>query len=199
MDYKIKPERTAITTGVSTSCKKLVEDYHGGYVLDYGFGKLRNSKYIIENGISVDILDTDIQISENQEKIESLNIKNVYDSNYSLPENYYSQILLSFVLNVIPNIEDRVFILNNIKKGLKSDGKLYIEVRDSNFIKQVKHKEIYNDGYAVGAISKKTFQKPYTLSEIRQFVEENGFYILDTKKTSGSIMLICSKDMNDSI
>lgn len=192
MNYEIIPEKTAIVNGVSTSCKELVDDYKNGFVLDYGFGKLRNSKYIKENNIPLDILDTKLQIDENYEKINLLNIKNIYESKDSLKESYYSYILLSFVLNVVSDKNERVFILNNIKQGLSKDGKVYIEVRNNSFVKNLKSKEEYNDGYIIG-VNKKTFQKPYTEKDIVEFVKENGFNVLKVKKTSGSIMLVCSK------
>lgn len=193
MSYEIKPEKTAIVNGVSASCKELVQDYENGFVLDYGFGKLRNSQYIKENNIPLDILDTELQIKENQEKINLLNIKNVYDNKYFLPKNHYRYILLSFVLNVVPDKSDRIFILKNIREGLSKNGRLYVEVRNSDFVKKIKNKEIYNDGYIVGPGNKKTFQKPYDCSEIEEFIKENGFNIIKTKKTSGSILLICTK------
>ena len=192
MNYEIIPEKTASVNGVSTSCKELVDDYKIGFVLDYGFGKLRNSKYIKENNIPLDILDTKLQIDENYEKINLLNIKNIYESKDSLKESYYSYILLSFVLNVVSDKNERVFILNNIKQGLSKDGKVYIEVRNNSFVKNLKSKEEYNDGYIIG-VNKKTFQKPYTEKDIVEFVKENGFNVLKVKKTSGSIMLVCSK------
>lgn len=192
MNYEIIPEKTAIVNGVSASCKELVDDYKNGFVLDYGFGKLRNSKYIKENNIPLNILDTKLQIDENYEKINLLNIKNIYESKDSLKESYYSYILLSFVLNVVSDKNERVFILNNIKQGLSKDGKVYIEVRNNSFVKNLKSKEEYNDGYIIG-VNKKTFQKPYTEKDIVEFVKENGFNVLKVKKTSGSIMLVCSK------
>ena len=193
MDLKIIPEKTAITNGVSSSCKELVKDYTNGIVLDYGFGRLRNSIFIKENNIPLHILDTKAQIKENEDKINSLSIEKVYESTDKLPSNSYSQILLSFVLNVVPSIDDRIYILENINQALTKEGKLYVEVRNGAFIKNLKNKDIYNDGFVTGTINKKTFQKPYTANELSEFLSKNNFKVLKIKKTSGSIICICSK------
>lgn len=193
MEYIITPEKTAIVNGISLSCKEIVKNYKEGMVLDYGCGKLRNTKYLLENNIIIDVLDTKKQIEENINKLNVLDINCVYTSNDILPKDYYEHILLSFVLNVIPNKEDRVNVLNNIKNSLKDEGLLYVEVRNDSFVKNLKNKISYNDGYLTGNGNKKTFQKPYTLEDIKEFLKENKFDVLKTKKTSGSIFLLCKK------
>lgn len=193
MEYIIEVEKTAVTNGVSNSCKYLVKNYNGGKSLDYGFGKLRNSEYMLKNNVSLDILDTDLQIKRSKEKIEKLNIENVYNATESLDKNKYDSVLLSFVLNVVPEEDERVGILKKIKWSLKETGLLYIEVRNEKFVENLKNKEPYNDGILVGSGKKKTFQKPFSLNEITQFVTVNGFEVLHFKKFSGSLVLICSK------
>ena len=194
MEYIIKPERTAITNGVSLSCKELVENYKEGLVLDYGFGKLRNSKYLLENNIPIHVLDTEVQIKNNKSNLDILNIKKVFKSTDILPCKYYDHILLSFVLNVIPDKNERVQILKNISRSLKGGGLVYIEVRNDTFVKNLKNKISYNDGYITGNGKNKTFQKPYTSTELETNLKECGFNVLKIKKTSGSILAICKKE-----
>lgn len=197
MNYELNVEKTAITNGVSTSCKMLVESYNGGKVLDYGFGRLRNTKYILKENINLDILDTQEQIDKNKEELSKLNIDNIYESKDKLKESFYDRILLSFVLNVVPEKSDREFILNNIHLGLKDDGLLYLEVRDDKFMKTVKNKIEYNDGFVLGSSKKRTFQKPYSLNDISNFLTDNGFKVKESKKHSGSIILVCEKELVD--
>lgn len=197
MNYELNVEKTAITNGVSTSCKMLIENYNGGKVLDYGFGRLRNTKYILKENIDLDILDTREQIDKNKEELSKLNINNVYESKDKLKESFYDIILLSFVLNVVPEKSDREFILNNIHSGLKNEGLLYVEVRDDKFIKTVKNKIEFNDGFILGSSKKRTFQKPYNLNDISNFITTNGFKIKESKRHSGSIILVCKKELVD--
>lgn len=194
MEYIIEAEKTAITNGISHSCKSLVDNYNGGVVLDYGFGKLRNTKYMLENNIYLDILDTDLQIKRNALKIKELNINNIYNTTDELNKEKYDAVLLSFVLNVIPDEKERIRALKKIKWSLKEKGLLYVEVRNEKFIENLKNKEVYGDGILIGSGKKKTFQKPFNLESISQFLNNNGFEILDFKRLSGSIMLICSKN-----
>lgn len=193
MEYIIETEKTAITNGVSNSCKSLVNNYSGGTVLDYGFGKLRNAKYMLENNICLDVLDTDLQIERNSLKIKDLNINNIYNTTDELNKEKYDAVLLSFVLNVIPDRKERIRVLKKIKYSLKENGLLYVEVRNEKFVENLKNKEVYEDGILIGSGKKKTFQKPFNLESISQFLNSNGFEVLDFKRLSGSIMLICSK------
>lgn len=193
MSYELSVEKTAIVNGVSNSCKWLVEDYTNGNVLDYGFGKLRNTKYILEKNINLSILDTEEQINNNMEYIKEINIDKVYKSSEAIKENYYNYILLSFVLNVVPSYEDREFILSNIYNGLTDEGFVYIEVRNDKFLKSTTTKIEYNDGYLLGNGKKKTFQKPYDVEDITNFVKKHKLNVVGLKKTSGSIILKCKK------
>lgn len=193
MSYELSVEKTAITNGVSVSCKELVSDYIEGNVLDYGFGKFRNTKYIISNNIELDVLDTIEQIKNNDNNLKDKSIKLIYNSEQHIEKDNYNYILLSFVLNVVPEYKDREFIVQNIHNGLKEDGFLYVEVRNDTFLKTAKTKTEYNDGFVLGSGKKRTFQKPYTLEQIVEFMDKNKFEVLKTKKTSGSIMLKCKK------
>ena len=196
MNYKINLEKTAISNGVSNSCKLLVENYINNktcIILDYGFGRLRNTHYMLNHNMNVDILDTKEQIQNNLDELSKLNV-NIFEASEVLTEDYYNCILLSFVLNVIPNIRTRKNILNNIHLGLKKDGLLYLEVRTDNFLKNVKHKIKHNDGYILGNNNSRTFQKPYTKEEITSFLIECGFKVINVKKYSNSIVCICEKE-----
>lgn len=188
----ITPEKTAITNGTSTSCKMIVSDFKldRDYVsvLDYGCGKLRNSKYLIENGFSVSVIDTEKQIQHQLYDINKLCIKNYYTCENINFKNQYEIILLSFVLNVVPDINDRNTILSNIYNLLKDNGVAYIEVRDKSFLKKLKNISSFKDGVLTGNGQNKTFQKPYTIDKLVQYLTINKFKIVSTKKTSNSII-----------
>lgn len=189
---KIVPEKTAISNGISNSCKMILNDFCFDKdlvsVLDYGCGRLRNTVHLINNGIKTSVLDTKLQLNNNSELISTLNIEQCFD-NENISFNYkYDVILLSFVLNVIPDIEDRISILHNISNLIKDNGIVYIEVRDDKFVKSLKNKAIYNDGLIIGRGKYRTFQKPYSSLELEQFLKENDFEILLIKKMSGSII-----------
>lgn len=194
----IIPEKTAISNGVSSSCKMIINDFASKKehlsVLDYGCGRLRNSKYLIEQGFNVGIIDTEKQIKNQLCNIENLNIYNCSTCDDINFENKYDIILLSFVLNVIPEINDRNIILDNIYKLLKDNGIVYIEVRNSSFLKNLKNSSTFKDGVLTGSGKNKTFQKPYTLDELSQYLIKNKFEIISSKKESNSIIVKIKKE-----
>ena len=189
----ITPEKTAITNGISTTCKMISNDFKENRdnikILDYGCGRLRNTKHLLSERFNVSIIDTPTQIENQRPTINELGITNVYDTN-NIPEEKFDIILCSFVLNVVPNKEDRDNILYNISKLLKNNGIAYIEVRDDKFVKSLKNKEIFNDGLLTGEGRTKTFQKPYNIEEFKEYLNHFSFNIDKVKKGSNSIIAI---------
>ena len=191
----IKPKKTAISTGVSSSAKIICNKHKNQSsikLLDYGCGKLRNTKYLLENNFNVSIIDTVEQISKQKDIIEKLSISNIYDIE-NVPNEQFDIILCSFVLNVIPDLNNRNQVLSNIYNLISNDGVIYIEVRDSKFVKTLKNNITYNDGLLTGSGEVKTFQKPYDKEELKDYLEEFPFEVLEMKKESNSIIAILKK------
>ena len=198
MEYSISVEKTAITNSISTTCKLLIEDNlhnKNKKILDYGFGKLRNTIALINAGFNVSIIDTDIQILKNKNALSNLNIDKCFSVNTikGVPDKY-DCILLSFVLNVVPDVNERVEILNNISNLLTDNGILYLEVRNNSFLKNMKHIEKFNDGFVIGNAKIRTFQKPYSIEEIEKFLYENNFECIFRKNNNGSVIVKAKKE-----
>lgn len=189
----IRPENTAITNGVSSSTKMIIHNYdNSNSILDYGCGKLRNSKKLLENNFNVSILDTEYQIK--RIKLEELKqYKEVYISKnlkYSFHIRKYNIVLCSFVLNVIPNEEERINVLNNISKFLLKNGVAYIEVRTNSQILKNKQIQKFNDGYLCGKGNIKTFQKGFTIESLKSLINKSDLEIEEFIKQSNSIIAI---------
>lgn len=195
MDFIITPEKTAIVTGVSKSAKILLKDNDLPLeILDYGCGKLRNSKFLLNEGFEVSILDTFKQLSSLSE-MDLVLFKNIYRLE-DLNLNYikrYKAILCSFVLNVIPNETDRLIALNNIYTILNNNGTLYLEVRGKRFLKNAKSKIEYNDGYVLGAGKIKTFQKGFNKDDLYELINKTSFKIDKILVNGDSLIAICKK------
>lgn len=176
------PEKTAITNGVSYSAKRLIQDSKGfGVALDYGSGKLRNSRYLHEQGMTVDAVDT-------KEQIDTYDVdflRNTY-SIYDDVTNRYDYILCSFVLNVIPDLEIRMGIMSRLKELVSSDGFIYLETRSDDKIESAKTAVRYGDGYLLGSGEVKTFQKKIDPDELRGYADDIGLRVADSKKLSAS-------------
>lgn len=188
----IRPENTAITTGISKSTFELEKNTEkNARILDYGSGRLRNAKYLSSKGLNVSVLDTDFQIQRTPNE-ELIGYENVFTvENYEPSENFDS-VLCSFVLNVIPTIEERNRTLDNIHRSLKDDGQLFLEVRGHKGIQKNKFKEPYNDGFAVGRNQVKTFQKPYSKDDVTDLLKER-FEVCKVKALSDSIFAVAKK------
>jgi 2-polyprenyl-3-methyl-5-hydroxy-6-metoxy-1,4-benzoquinol methylase len=189
---KIQPENTAITTGVSKSAVELEKQSHKeDKILDYGSGKFRNSKYLKEKGLHISVLDTDFQIQKAKEddlsEYEDVFVLETYE-----PQSNYDSVLCSFVLNVIPEKEEREEALKKIYDSLKKDGKLFLEVRGKSGILKNKFKEPYKDGYVVGKNEIKTFQKPFEKEEVTNLLKDK-FEIEKIQSLSDSVLAIAKK------
>lgn len=195
MTITIIKEKTAINTGVSKSAKIIKDNYKQPInILDYGCGKLRNSKYLLNKGFQISILDTTNQISSLNESdlklfkntyiVDDINLNNI---------NKHKVILCSFVLNVIPTENERLDVLNNIYSLLEDNGSLYLEVRTKNFIKTAKTKEVYNDGYVLGKGNVKTFQKGFDKTDLINLLNQTFFKIGEIKVSSSSLIVHCYK------
>ena len=193
--FEIKKERTAITNGnskgachISSLSDKSIE------ILDYGAGKLRNALYLFKEGFNnISLLDTKEQI-KNWDKHKD-KFKNIYNNEkIDLINNKYDYILCSYVLNVIPSYEERAIVVKNISKLLKDNGVAIIEVRGEKSLVSVKYKKEFNDGYICGNGKVRTFQKPYILEDLIEFIHrETNLIVYEHKKSSDNIILFCKK------
>ena len=100
-----------------------------GKVLDLGIGTGRNSLFLSELGYEVEGIDiTERNITSYLDKAKNLNldlkgfVMDIRDIN--IPENEYSLIIVSWVLNFFKKSEIDA-IIDKIKKGLKPGGLVY--------------------------------------------------------------------------
>lgn len=162
--------KTAISTQKESYSAQLVAEYEPveHSVLDYGCGKLRNSRYLQDKGFKVSVLD----LPEMLNKIDTSNFNVVS----SVEKNKFDVVLCSFVLNTVLK-ETRMEILKNIRHTLKPGGYAYVEVR-TRITPKPKHTFPYKDGYLHGKNSIKTFQRTFTEKDFRSLLSEAGFKVL---------------------
>lgn len=186
-------ENTAIATGVAHSAKLLNEiTENTEQILDYGAGRLRNTRYLKEQGHHVTIIDTPLQIKRNQGIISELGI-GVYDDTKQIEDDSFKYILCSYVLNVIVAFADREALVFNINRILTAEGKAFIEVRRTNGVLKNKYLQPYGDGYIIGKNNIQTFQKPFEAGELVDFLEFAGLRVDQTIRKPDSLICICSK------
>lgn len=198
-NLKIKRENTAIVKGISKSCKLLIEDYkEGEKVFDFGAGKLRNTKNMLNAGIpEISITDIPPQLERIEKKLEAepLPVNVYYKEDLAGISGGFDRAICSFVINVIENPEERVELLNNIYNLLKTGGEAYIEVRSyQSEIDCCKHKEEYNDGFILKRKGFYTFNKAFNKWEFLGLVSYPPFKLKKFMKGRGSLIAILVKE-----
>lgn len=188
-------ENTAITTGVANSAKLLNSIAENNInILDYGAGKLRNTKYLIQHGHRVIIIDTPLQLQRSQQLITDLEIE-VYADVANIKDDCFKYILCSYVLNVVVSVSDRKRIVSQMNRILTPEGKAVIEVRRTNGVLKNKYIQPYRDGYIIGKNNIQTFQKPFEAEELVDFLEGSGLRVEQTIKKADSVICICCKSI----
>lgn len=182
----IKVENTAISNGVAGSVKDFLP-YIEEPVLDYGAGKLRNAKFLVEKGYKVSVLDVTNQVAKWSEPDKNLFV-GVFEDTLLL-RDYFRTVTLTFVLNVIPTQVIREQVLQDIHNALQPFGRILVEVRREKGILNSKHIQPYNDGYILGGGQIKTFQKPFQKDELVEMVSK-FFEVEEVIVKSDSIILM---------
>lgn len=202
-NFIIKSENTAITNGQSTSTKLIIDKYTGTnknlLLLDYGCGKLRNAKKLVECGFKVSLLDTKEQLKKISEEDFSL-FQDIYSNesrNYICNIRKYNIILCSFVLNVIEDEKERIDVLNNINDFILRDGEIFIEVRRETSLKSSKSMIEYKDGYVLGKGTIRTFQKPFEKEDVEKLISKSNLKLKNTIVLANSIIVSCIKGVSN--
>ena len=89
------------------------------------------------------------------------------------------------VLNVIDDIQERKNVVNNIGNMLADDGVAFITARDST---EGKTRVPYKDGFLMKKGGTNTFQKPFSQTELNNFVQQTlgkKYTVVDTPKKLG--------------
>lgn len=190
-NFTIKPEKTAMAVSrESESARKLLkltQEKSNPTVLDYGCGLTRNMKYILSNNKSchVDGCDTENQVQNvlnDNEKKKFFIEKNSTITTSDKLDIQYDFILSSHVLNVV--LDDvKMYILKDMHRLLKDNGKAIIQVRTSSDVESAKSKEKFGSGWLIKKGKDVTFQEGITKEKMVSMLEEVGFKILNHKFT----------------
>lgn len=157
-------------------------------VLDIGCGEFcRHAYYLAQLGFDVDIVEVPKQI-RNMDGLKLVENKiGVYTE---IPDKKYDAVLLNFVLNVLPTIEEREKILEDCIEA--TNQYLMVSVRDLKFINCFcKKAPRYNDGFILEKDGFKTFNIGYSKQDIVSLLKGKGLKILDYEKAFFDHRFIC--------
>ncbi|MBU4242406.1 MAG: class I SAM-dependent methyltransferase [Nanoarchaeota archaeon] len=159
-------------------------------VLDIGCGEFcRHSYYLAELGFNVDIVEVPNQIR----KMDALQlIKNNIGVYSEIPDKKYEAVLLNYVLNILPTVEERSKMLDNCVDI--ADKYLMVSVRNLRFIDFFcKKAGKYNDGFILERDGLKTFNIGYSEEEITKLLKSKKLEILSYEKAPLDHRFICGK------
>lgn len=192
MDIEFTPEMTAISTGTSAGTHELIKELNSdSLILDYGFGKGRNTIALSQHFKNIHVADTAKQIENNKDKVKSY-IDKIFDVDEEI-KHKYDGILCTFVLNVLDDDKLRRDILRKVYDLLKTNGTLIIQVRTEKDLKNTKSKSPYKDGYVVKKGKGYTFQKGYTEEDVINLFSSLSIPIDSIKNNGNNIMVISKK------
>lgn len=190
----IDPSKTQIPTTKSTYkkygeiLKKLnIKDK----VLDYSSGLGTGTKELSVNAKSFEPYADYNRIDKSAGRIPDYEDVNVM----AKVEGTKSQkaIVNHMVLNVIDDIDERKNVVKNIATMLEDEGVAFITARDST---EGKTRVPYKDGYLMKKGGTNTFQKPFSQTELNNFIQNTlgkEYTVVDTPKSlkiGGSSVMI---------
>jgi len=165
-----------------------------GKILDYGCGVGTDTKKLLQQGYDAYCYEPYAREPRLWKHLEELHeMGRLYTTTENLPDESFDTILLNYVLNVIPDPAEREKVLRDVYRLLKPGGCAIIAVRSKREVEREAKRggwERWGDGY----ITKHgTFQKGYTVEELKEDLREVGFEIIGELDTKTDIILFACK------
>jgi len=179
----IDPSKTQIPTTKSTY-KKYGEIFKTldiqDKVLDYSSGLGTGTKELSPNAKSFEPYVDEQRIIKSKGRYPDYKDVNMLEKVEGLKSQ--KAVVNHMVLNVIPDIDERKNVVKNIGNLLNDEGVAFITARDST---EGKTRVKYKDGYLMKKGGTNTFQKPFSQTELNQFVQNTlgkDYIVVDTPK-----------------
>lgn len=103
----------------------------GAYILDFGCGSGRDTKYFLEKGYSVDAIDGSEELCRRASEYTGINVKHMFFQDLNEHEKYDAIWACSSILHV-PHTE-LPDVLTKMSKALKDNGLIYTSFKQSEF------------------------------------------------------------------
>lgn len=137
-------------------------------VLDYGAGRLRNSRYLAEQGFTVFAADLPEQAELLRDSRDAVSLAGILDTDQLSASCLNVDLVLStYVFNIISGSAAQTLYVNNVLKNLKMGGYLLMELR----CRRIDH----CGGGCSHFFKCPECAKTYTHQEIDRFLLPHGF------------------------
>ena len=137
-----------ITADMKLSYDKFLDKIpSGGYILDFGCGSGRDSRYFIDNGYRVRAIDGSLELCLLAEKYINHKVEHMYFSELSDKEVYDGIWACSSILHI--SLEDFILVYKKMAEALKVNGVMYISFKngDGEEVKSGRYFRYYTKEY----------------------------------------------------
>jgi len=175
---------------------------HVSSTFDFGCGKLRYQRAIMETTNTLAAIDSEIQVSRTQVlRGEETSIRNLYKRSNRVQvynEVEFQKLNIHFdrgfcinVLSVIPSYARRRHVLDTIQRKLRSGGEclFVVQYRNSDFtrMRKMKNAKPFLDGFVVNSLRGHSFYGMITPNRLRTSLKRAGFNIREIDLNEGSV------------
>jgi SAM-dependent methyltransferase len=175
---------------------------HVDSAFDYGCGKLRYQRAIMETTDTLAVVDSEIQVSRTQAlRGEDTSIRDLHkrsnrvqvynDVEFQKLNAHFDRGFCINVLSVIPSHERRGRVLGTIRRKLRSGGEclFVVQYRNSDFtrMRKMKNANPFLDGFVVDSFRGHSFYGMIRPESLERSLKKAGFRVRDAVLNEGSV------------
>lgn len=102
-----------------------------GYILDFGCGSGRDTKYFLAKDFNVDAIDGSIELCKIASEYTNIKVRHMYFNELSIVNKYDGIWACSSILHL--SLDDLVDVFKRMSKALKDEGIIYTSFKYGNF------------------------------------------------------------------
>lgn len=102
-----------------------------GYILDFGCGSGRDTKYFLAKDFKVDAIDGSIELCKIASEYTNIKVRNMYFNELSIVNKYDGIWACSSILHL--SLDDLVDVFKRMSKALKDEGIIYTSFKYGDF------------------------------------------------------------------
>lgn len=102
-----------------------------GYILDFGCGSGRDTKYFLARGFNVDAIDGSIELCKIASEYTNIKVRHMYFNELSIVNKYDGIWACSSILHL--SLDDLVDVFKRMSKALKDEGIIYTSFKYGDF------------------------------------------------------------------
>lgn len=174
---------------------------------DFGCGKLRYADCILESAGAVALVDSEIQISRQQQlRGKRTSIKEITrrsnrlacynDANFEKLDDRFDRGFCINVLSAIPISSERRRVLAIIRSKLTANGQclFVVQYRNSDFTRMSKlpNATRWGDGFILDSLRGHSFYATISVKRLKSMLVRGGFQIQSTRLNQGSAYIWAS-------